>query len=237
MCVKFSEATHLSLYKHKKLEKNLMGEFQEVLTLISNKITAIQNDKIKRYQIIISSLLFLLSFNLWKFLKLSFPEISFFQSSSIKLFQLQVFNYLLSFLFLSILRYNCFFLFNEVRTYQKIKIKLQEPLHLLDYISSRIDFYWSKDRRFKSFILISIIFFLILFGSILWTIFINNNFFESLWVNWTFLADPGTHTNNKGLPHRVISFFMTIGGMIIFALVIGIVSDDLSAFVDKLREG
>lgn len=50
-------------------------------------------------------------------------------------------------------------------------------------------------------------------------------------------ADPGTHADVPPGPRRIISFFLTAGGMVIFALLIGIVSDEISAKVDDLRKG
>lgn len=36
---------------------------------------------------------------------------------------------------------------------------------------------------------------------------------------------------------RLVSLLMTLGGMVIFAMLIGIISEDIGAFVDNLREG
>jgi ion channel POLLUX/CASTOR len=49
-----------------------------------------------------------------------------------------------------------------------------------------------------------------------------------------FLA--GTHADSKGLG-RLLGFSTTIGGMLIFALMIGVVSDSIGASVDSLKKG
>ena len=60
---------------------------------------------------------------------------------------------------------------------------------------------------------------------------------ECLWTAWTYIADPGTHADSSTGLLRLVSLGLTLGGMVIFALVIGIVSDDVGSFVDNLRKG
>jgi len=60
---------------------------------------------------------------------------------------------------------------------------------------------------------------------------------EAAWVAWTYVADPGTHADATGTLVRFVSFLITIGGMVIFALMIGIISDFISERVDDLKQG
>lgn len=61
---------------------------------------------------------------------------------------------------------------------------------------------------------------------------------SAAWLSWTHVADPGTHANApKGLLVRLVSFSITVGGMIIFALMIGIISDSIGDKVDDLKKG
>lgn len=49
---------------------------------------------------------------------------------------------------------------------------------------------------------------------------------NAVWIAWTYVADPGTHADcPEVFLIRLISFTVTLGGMLIFALMIGIISD------------
>lgn len=214
-----------------------MFEISSILKLISNKIIIIENNKLKKYQIITLTFLILFLLNLFKLIYKYFIFFYIIYYTIITIL-LNIIFFIILLLFIILFKKYFNLLLNEYLLYNKIISLLEkEEINIFEYILYRVDYYWSKDRRFKSYILLFIIIILILIGGIIWRIFISEDIIESLWIIWTYLADPGTHANNKGFVQRIISFCMTIGGMIIFALVIGIVSDDLSAFVDKLREG
>jgi hypothetical protein len=163
---------------------------------------------------------------------------------------LPIFTLLFSLIFISIMKDIYLILSKEIRLYSHLKHQIQlssgnttgsgdstADFDTVEYVMYRVDIYWSQDRRFKSFVLLSVIIILIFIGGFFWNVFVGDHLTESFWISWTFLADPGTHAAHTGLVQRIISFVMTIGGMIVFAFVIGIVSEDLSEFVDKLREG
>ncbi len=46
----------------------------------------------------------------------------------------------------------------------------------------------------------------------------------------------GTHADSKGFA-RVLGFATTVAGMLVFALMIGVVSDSIGASVDELKRG
>jgi len=60
---------------------------------------------------------------------------------------------------------------------------------------------------------------------------------ESLWSAWTFISDPGTHAGEAGLRRRLVAVPLTMGGMLFFALLVGLMSDGVSARVDYLHKG
>eukprot|EP00898_Chlorokybus_atmophyticus_P001459 jgi/Chlat1/2313/Chrsp17S00171 len=64
-----------------------------------------------------------------------------------------------------------------------------------------------------------------------------NSFPEEVWNSWTMVADPGTHCAETSIRRRVVSVPLTIGGMLFFALLVGLVSDGISTHVDNLRAG
>jgi len=66
----------------------------------------------------------------------------------------------------------------------------------------------------------------------------DNSISEAVWIAWTFVADPGTHADCEAtFLIRMISFTVTVGGMLIFALMIGIISDYIADKVDDLKKG
>ncbi|XP_047330284.1 ion channel CASTOR-like isoform X2 [Impatiens glandulifera] len=60
---------------------------------------------------------------------------------------------------------------------------------------------------------------------------------DCLWLSWTFVADSGNHANSEGLGPRLVSVSTSIGGMLIFAMMLGLVSDAISEKLDSLRKG
>ncbi|KAJ3677885.1 hypothetical protein LUZ60_001688 [Juncus effusus] len=64
-----------------------------------------------------------------------------------------------------------------------------------------------------------------------------NSFLESLWLSWTFVADSGHHADQIGLGPRFVSVSISSGGMLVFATMLGLVSDAISEKVDSWRKG
>ncbi|GAQ92636.1 ion channel DMI1-like [Klebsormidium nitens] len=65
----------------------------------------------------------------------------------------------------------------------------------------------------------------------------SKDFREAFWASWTFVADPGTHAGEDTWQKRLVAVPLTIGGMLFFALLIGLVSDAVSSKVDGLQKG
>lgn len=60
---------------------------------------------------------------------------------------------------------------------------------------------------------------------------------DAMWQAWTYVADAGNHADSKGMGPRIVSVTISFGGMLIFALMLGLVSDAISEKVDSLRKG
>ncbi|PON57130.1 CASTOR ion channel [Trema orientale] len=60
---------------------------------------------------------------------------------------------------------------------------------------------------------------------------------ECLWLSWTYVADSGNHTNSENFGERLVSVSISFGGMLIFAMMLGLVSDAISEKFDSLRKG
>ncbi|XP_010527695.1 PREDICTED: probable ion channel POLLUX isoform X2 [Tarenaya hassleriana] len=63
------------------------------------------------------------------------------------------------------------------------------------------------------------------------------SFGEALWLSWTFVADSGNHADRVGVGPRIVSVTISAGGMLIFATMLGLISDAISKMVDSLRKG
>ena len=60
---------------------------------------------------------------------------------------------------------------------------------------------------------------------------------DCLWLSWTYFADSGNHANSEGIGPRLVSVSISFGGMLIFAMMLGLVSDAISEKLDSLRKG
>ena len=60
---------------------------------------------------------------------------------------------------------------------------------------------------------------------------------DATWRAWTFVADAGNHADAQGVGPRIVSVAISFGGMLIFALMLGLVSDAISKKVDSLKKG
>ncbi|XP_011037374.1 PREDICTED: ion channel CASTOR-like [Populus euphratica] len=65
----------------------------------------------------------------------------------------------------------------------------------------------------------------------------NDSLADCLWLSWTFVADSGNHANTEGIGPRLVSVSISFGGMLIFAMMLGLVSDAISEKFDSLRKG
>ncbi|CAI5469474.1 unnamed protein product [Closterium sp. Yama58-4] len=60
---------------------------------------------------------------------------------------------------------------------------------------------------------------------------------DATWRAWTYVADAGNHADSEGVGPRVVAVAVSIGGMLVFALMVGLVSEGISEKVDSLRKG
>ncbi|KAL4193750.1 hypothetical protein AMTRI_Chr06g178440 [Amborella trichopoda] len=65
----------------------------------------------------------------------------------------------------------------------------------------------------------------------------DDNLWDCLWLSWTYVADSGNHTSSVGFGPKFVSISISFGGMLIFAMMLGLVSDSISEKFDSLRKG
>ena len=60
---------------------------------------------------------------------------------------------------------------------------------------------------------------------------------DAVWLSWTYVADAGNHADSTGWGRRCVAVCVSIGGMLIFALMVGLVTESISEKVDSLKKG
>jgi len=78
---------------------------------------------------------------------------------------------------------------------------------------------------------------LLITGTILYNAVTNVGIIQSLWLVWTFIADPGTHASQADLGGRIVAFVITLGGIFCFSLLVAVVTDNVTKYVEYVRKG
>ncbi len=108
----------------------------------------------------------------------------------------------------------------------------------LEMIEYRVEHYFSTSKWAKVALLLTFTFILISIGAVALAFCGDDSISGAVWLAWTFVADPGTHADApEGFLVRFVSFCITVGGMLVFALMIGIISDYIGNKIDELKKG
>ncbi|KAG9147516.1 hypothetical protein Leryth_007314 [Lithospermum erythrorhizon] len=113
----------------------------------------------------------------------------------------------------------------------------KEEVPLKKRIAYVVDVCFSVYPYAKLLALLYATLFLIAFGGLALYAVSDGTFAEALWRSWTFVADSGNHADTVGTGPRIVSVSISSGGMLIFAMMLGLVSDAISEKVDSLRKG
>ncbi|XP_059648221.1 ion channel POLLUX isoform X2 [Cornus florida] len=113
----------------------------------------------------------------------------------------------------------------------------KEEVSLKKRIAYMVDVCFSVYPYAKLLALLLATVFLIGFGGLALYAVSEGSFSEALWLAWTFVADSGNHADRVGAGPRIVSVSISSGGMLIFAMMLGLVSDAISEKVDSLRKG
>jgi len=106
-----------------------------------------------------------------------------------------------------------------------------------EMIQYRLDYYLSSSPFAKALLLLNSTFIVILLGSLLLSITQGESFANALWDSWTFVADPGTQSNAEKPGLRAVAFAITISGLVVFALMIGLITESVAEQVDDFKKG
>lgn len=113
----------------------------------------------------------------------------------------------------------------------------KEDVPLKKRIAYMVDVFFSIYPYAKLLALLSATLFLIAFGGLALYAVTGGSLAEALWHSWTYVADAGNHAETEGTGQRIVSVSISSGGMLIFAMMLGLVSDAISEKVDSLRKG
>ncbi|XP_031382105.1 ion channel CASTOR-like isoform X1 [Punica granatum] len=112
-----------------------------------------------------------------------------------------------------------------------------EEVSLNKQIAYRADAFLSLHPYSKPLALLVATLLLICLGGLALFGVTDDSLADCLWLSWTFVADSGNHANSEGIGPRLVSVSISFGGMLIFAMMLGLVSDAISEKFDSLRKG
>ncbi|XVE84412.1 hypothetical protein DITRI_Ditri17bG0010300 [Diplodiscus trichospermus] len=112
-----------------------------------------------------------------------------------------------------------------------------EKVSLNKQLEYRIDAFLSVHPYAKPLALLVATLMLIWLGGLALFGVTDDSLADCLWLSWTFIADSGNHANSEGMGPRLVSVSISFGGMLIFAMMLGLVSDAISEKFDSLRKG
>lgn len=112
-----------------------------------------------------------------------------------------------------------------------------EEVSLNKQLAYRVDLFLSVHPYAKPLALLVATLLLICLGGVALFGVTDDSLADCLWLSWTYVADSGNHANSEGLGPRLVSVSISFGGMLIFAMMLGLVSDAISEKFDSLRKG
>ncbi|XP_027119917.1 ion channel CASTOR isoform X1 [Coffea arabica] len=114
---------------------------------------------------------------------------------------------------------------------------LTEKVSLNKQLAYRVDAFLSVHPYAKPLALLVATVLLICLGGLALFGVTDDSLADSLWLSWTYVADSGNHANSEGIGPRLVSVSISFGGMLVFAMMLGLVSDAISEKFDSLRKG
>ncbi|KAK1257239.1 Ion channel DMI1 [Acorus gramineus] len=126
---------------------------------------------------------------------------------------------------------------SQIKTSLKKTSGSEEEVPLKKRVAYRVDVFFSVYPYAKLLALLFATILLIGFGGLALYAVSDGSLSEALWLSWTFVADSGNHADRVGVGPRIVSVLISSGGMLVFAMMLGLVSDAISEKVDSLRKG
>ncbi|KAJ0034851.1 hypothetical protein Pint_26194 [Pistacia integerrima] len=114
---------------------------------------------------------------------------------------------------------------------------ISEEVSLNKQLAYQVDIFLSVHPYAKPLALLFATLLLICLGGLALYGVTDDGIADCLWLSWTYVADSGNHANSEGIGPRLVSVSISFGGMLIFAMMLGLVSDAISEKFDSLRKG
>jgi len=119
--------------------------------------------------------------------------------------------------------------------------KKERDFTWVDLIDYRLDYFFSTNEWAKVILLFGLSYVLVVFGAGLLVIGDSDDYdtiSEAAWTSWTYVVDPGAQADAPSeLIPRAVSLFVTLGGLLVFALLIGIVGESIGEKIEDLKTG
>ncbi|XP_077225143.1 ion channel CASTOR-like isoform X2 [Tasmannia lanceolata] len=115
--------------------------------------------------------------------------------------------------------------------------KNSEEVSINKQLAYRVDVFLSVRPYAKPLALLLATLLLICLGGLALFGVTDDSLADCLWLSWTYVADSGNHANSVGFGPKLVSVSISFGGMLIFAMMLGLVSDAISEKFDSLRKG
>lgn len=113
----------------------------------------------------------------------------------------------------------------------------EQQVSLNKQIAYRLDVFLSVYPYAKPFVLLFSTLLLIFIGGFALFGVTSDDLLHCLWLSWTYVADSGNHATSQGVGPRLVALSISFGGMLVFAMMLGLVSDGISDKFDSLRKG
>lgn len=114
---------------------------------------------------------------------------------------------------------------------------MSEKVSLNKQIAYQVDVFLSVHPYAKPLVLLVATLLLIFLGGLALFGVTTEDLAHCLWLSWTYVADSGNHASSEGIGPRLVAVSISFGGMLIFAMMLGLVSDTISEKFDSLRKG
>lgn len=110
-----------------------------------------------------------------------------------------------------------------------------------DLVDYRLDYFFSTSEWANVILLLGLSYLLVVFGAGLLVIADSDDYAtlsEAAWTSWTYVVDPGAQADAPSeLVPRTVSLIVTLGGLLVFALLIGIVGESIGEKLEDLKTG
>eukprot|EP00164_Ancoracysta_twista_P001485 GFYU01001945.1.p1 GENE.GFYU01001945.1~~GFYU01001945.1.p1 ORF type:complete len:869 (-),score=243.47 GFYU01001945.1:183-2789(-) len=106
-----------------------------------------------------------------------------------------------------------------------------------EILAYRVDYYFSVTAMSKPFFLLGSTFFLILVGGVVRAMTSSNALSHAVWQSWIWVADAAAHADESDPGDRALALIITLGGMVVFGFMVGILTDMISEKVEDLKKG